>query len=99
MNIDKKQIKEAPKKIGILKGRDVFQCRLKGGLYVTTSNGKVLGAGSRAVIARHLAQKYEPDIEFTELSKSEHVDIEAYSMLLPKYEELTKELMELQESK
>lgn len=99
MEIRPEELKEPPKKIGVLKGRPVFQCRLKGGLFVAVTNNKVIGTGSHRAIMRHIAQKFEPEIEFTELSKSAHVGIEAYALLIPKYEELTQSLITLQDEK
>ena len=96
MNIDSKQIDEKPKKVGNLHGKPVFHLRTKGGLHILVmqkaSGYETLGTGPHRAVARHIASKYEPDIVWSELSKSDHVDPEAYAMILPKYEEITEAL-------
>lgn len=90
---------EFKKKVGKAKGKDVYHVKTRGGLHVMAMDGgTVLGAGPHRAVARHLAQKYEPGVEWTELSKSDHVDFEAYSHLLPKYETITQRMRELQKS-
>jgi hypothetical protein len=37
----------------------------------------------------------EPDVQWTELSKADHVDFEDYAPLLPKYEAITERLRKL----
>lgn len=102
MNIDAKQIDEKPKKVGHLNGKPVFHMRTKGGLHILVmqKNGsyETLGTGPHRAVARHIAAKYEPEIVWSELSKSDHVDPEAYAMILPKYEEITEALRTLQKA-
>lgn len=101
MNLTAEQIDEKPKKVGDLKGRPVFHLRTKGGLHVlVTPRGasfETLGTGPHRAVARHIAQKHEPDIIWSELSKADHVNPESFAMILPKYEELTDALRKAQE--
>lgn len=99
MNIEAKQISEKPKKVGILKGKPVFQLRTKGGLYLLVlqkgASYETLGTGPHRAVARHIATQHEPEVVWSDLSKSDHVDIEAFELILPKYQELTDALREL----
>jgi hypothetical protein len=96
MDIEPKQLAEKPKKVGKSEGRDIYQLRTKGGwhMIVAPKNGRMetLGAGPLAAVARHIANKKKSDIEWTELSKSEHVSPEAIEELVPKYEKVTHEI-------
>jgi hypothetical protein len=96
MQIDPKEIKGKPTKIGILKGKPVYELRLKGGLFVAVCSNKVIGTGSHRGISRHIAKRHEPEIEWTELSKSSHVPIEHFALSLDKYEALTEALANMQ---
>lgn len=90
---------EFKKKVGVCrsKGRDVIHYKTRGGLHLMAlDNGHVIGSGPHRAVAKKIAKQHEEDIEFTELSKSDHVDEEAYAHLLPKYEALTKHIRELQ---
>ena len=99
MNIDAKQIDQKPKKVGNLNGKPVFHLRTKGGLHILVmqKNGayETLGTGPHRAVARHIASKHEPEIVWSELSKSDHVDADAYALILPKYEEMTAALRRL----
>jgi hypothetical protein len=53
---------------------------------------ETLGAGSHPGIARHLAKKFDTTVEFTELNKSETLELRHFEDLLPGYEELTLQL-------
>ena len=98
MQIPSNQI-EFKKKVGKSKGKPVFHVKTRGGLHVIADDkGTVLGSGPHRAVARHLAQKFEPDVEWTELSKSDHVDFEAYAHLLPQYEALTERMRALQKA-
>lgn len=96
MNIETKQIDQKPKKVGHLRGKPVFHLRTKGGLHLLVmqkaSGYETLGTGPHRAVARHIASKYEPDIVWDLLSKSDHVDMDAYQLILPKYEEMTETL-------
>jgi hypothetical protein len=85
------------KKVGKVGTKSIWHIKLKGGLHVMADDaGKVIGSGPHRAVARHLASKYEPDAVWSELSKSDHVDLEAFEHLLPKYEALTKSMMAMQ---
>lgn len=96
MQIPTAQI-EFKKKIGKAKGKDVWHVKTKGGLHmVTDAQGVLLGSGPHRAVARFLAQKFEPEIQFSELSKSDHYDFDDFKHLIPDAEELTKHMRELQ---
>jgi hypothetical protein len=94
IDIPKEQV-QSKKVIGHIKGDKgkVIEVRLVGGLHmVVSANGpkvEVLGVGPHRSISRYIAEKKEPDIEWTELSKSDYVDPALFAFVLPKYEELT----------
>lgn len=88
------------KKIGKVKNNPVFHLKTSGGLslILMTKNGKVetLGSGSHVAVARFIAEQHEPDIEWTELSKSEELDIKAFASVIPEYEALTGRIRDLE---
>lgn len=100
MDISSEQISEKPKKVGTLKGRPVFSMRTKGGLYMLVApkgqSFETLGTGPHRGVARHIAQKHEPDVVWTDLSKADHVPIEHFEFVLPEYEDLTNRIRKLQ---
>lgn len=97
MQISQNEI-EFKRKVGRAKGKDIYHVKTRGGLHVMAlGTGTVLGAGPHRAVARHLAQKFEPEAEWTELSKSDHIDYEVYSHLIPKYEEVTNKMRALQQ--
>jgi hypothetical protein len=75
VNIPKSEIIGRPKKIGTLGSEPVMELQTIGGLALVflAKNGttQILGVGSHKAIARHIALKENPDIQLTELSKSE----------------------------
>lgn len=99
--IDTKQLAGPPKKIGMQGKRPVFAYKTKGGLYIVASpkvnksNGvEILGLGSHPQVARINAERTieknkEEEIVYTELSKSEHVQLDNYLSLIGQSEELT----------
>jgi len=90
------------KKVGKSKGEDVYHLKLKGGLHIMAKGPqrRVLGAASHRAVARHLAQKFEPEVEWTELSKSEdHVSPDYFDAMVPYYEDVTRSLRDLQDKK
>lgn len=101
MNLTTNQIDEKPKKVGDLRGRPVFHLRTKGGLHVLVmakgASFETLGTGPHRAVARHIAQKHEPGIVWSELSKADHVNPESFQLILPKYEELTNALRAVQQ--
>lgn len=81
------------KRVGKLKGKAIWHVRTRGGLHlIADDSGKPVAAGPHVAVARHLAEQYEPALEWTELSKSDHVAYEAYQHLLPEYRELSDQL-------
>lgn len=100
MNLEAKQLESKPRKIGDVHGKAVYHLKTKGGFHVLAmqkaSGFETIGAGPHPAVARHLASKYEPDIVWTDLEKSEHVDPSLFALMLPKYEELTESLRALE---
>ncbi len=89
------------KKVGKLGDAQVMEIGLIGGLHLIAKarpGGKteILGAGPHRAVARHIAKKRNPEIEFTELNKSDHIEPIFFENLLPRYEGLTDELIKLQ---
>lgn len=96
MNIKPNEIADK-KRIGNIGTKPVFKVSTVGGLHLVVSAGggrdvEVLGAGSHPGIARHLARKKAPDIEFTDLAKSEDVDPRFFEDKIAEFEALTDEL-------
>jgi hypothetical protein len=87
------------KKIGLLKGRPVFEIGCKGGYVVVCSpNGNKidqLGAGPHRAVARFIAKQTAPDVEIDELSKADWVDPDTFAHLLPYWVNVTNALNEL----
>lgn len=80
------------KTVGKTDGHPVTYVKTVGGLHLITNHrGTVIGSGPHRQVARHIAARHA-DIEWTELSKADHLPLEAYQHLLPEYEELTKQL-------
>jgi hypothetical protein len=101
MDITPKQLEGSPKKIGLLRGKSVMAIKTKGGLsliLVDKGSGKwsTLSCGPHRAIARNIAEKSEPTIEWTDLEKSGYIDPASYEFLLPKYTELTNALRKMQ---
>lgn len=95
MDIDPREYKEKPRKIGTLRGKDVKHIRLRGGLHILAKDGdEPLAIGPHVAVAMALAMRAEPDLIWTELNKSEYVDPETMAFLLPKYEALSQALRE-----
>jgi len=91
MVIQQKHIAQK-RRIGNLHGQPVIEILLKGGLVLVTSikDGKpfTAGLGPHRCVARFMAEKAEPDLELTELSKSEagEVSLAGIMSVLPEYE-------------
>lgn len=90
------------KKVGKLDGNPVIELATTGGLHlvVTARGGKVetLGTGPHRAVARHIAKKRQPEIQWTELAKADHVEEVYMTPVLPKYEALTLEMRKLEGS-
>jgi Cft2 family RNA processing exonuclease len=95
MNITEKHI-ASKKRIGTLDGKPVIEVVTSGGLYMVVyqKSGTVetLGTGPHRAVARYIAKKREPNLEISELSKSDHVEESAILSVVPKYEKLTDDL-------
>jgi hypothetical protein len=95
MQIDQKHLARK-KQVGSLKGKPVFHLETTGGLSVYVSgaggNFQVISSGPHPGVARYMAEKREPDIQLTELSKSEYVEPYLFLGILPEYEKLTDQL-------
>lgn len=98
MNLTQEQV-AAVKDIGVLKGGKVFEVITKGGLVlvVGTKNGQrvTLGAGPHRAIARFIAKESEPDLNITELSKSDSLDAIDLNNSLPACRALTKRIQSI----
>lgn len=98
-NISSVQIQNK-EQIGELNGQDVYEIVTKGGLYldvVLKKDGKlnVLSTGSHKAIARHIAQKDNPSLKITKLTKSESLPKSILEANLQEFIALTKTLQEL----
>jgi hypothetical protein len=76
MNVSRDQFASRPQEIGTFKGQPVMEVALKGGLHLVFAvkkNGgtETLGTGSHRAVARFVAEKENPDLAITELTKSE----------------------------
>jgi hypothetical protein len=84
------------RKVGLYKGNPVTELGLIGGFHIVAGfrGGKkvIFGTGSHPAVARRVAKRLEPEIAWTELSKSDEIPEEAYADLLPRYEALTREM-------
>jgi hypothetical protein len=85
------------KKVGKLGDTPIYEVGLIGGLHLIMKAGSKspLGAGPHRAVARHIAKKRNPEIDWTEISKSDYVEPQFYAAVLPKYEQLTDHLTEL----
>ena len=96
MNITANQI-ALKKRVGTLHGRPVMQLTTKGGLVMIVcqkNEGEnfIASAGPHPAIAKYIAEKKEPDIVFSELSKSDYVDEASILSVYDKYVALTDQL-------
>ena len=98
MNINEKHIK-TKRKIGSIHGKPVVEVVTGGGFHMVATQGegnklKILGTGPHRAVARWIAQKTEPDLEITELSKSDTLDIHAIGPEIARWERITKMFQE-----
>ena len=100
MQISREHLAGKPQKIGTLDGDPVYEIVTTGGLNLVsvTRHGKVemLGVGPHKAIARFLAQKKEPDLVYTSLTKADYVPVEEFPELIAKYEQLTDDFRRVQ---
>jgi hypothetical protein len=64
-----------------------------GGLHLVEARSpdgsrQVIGAGSHRAVARHIAKKQHPDIEWTILEKSQDIDPRDFADILPFWEQV-----------
>lgn len=96
MNVPEQQI-VLKKKVGKSNGKDVTYIKTVGGLHIVTNHkGIVLGSGPHRAVARHIARQFDPDIEWTELSKADHTPLGYFEHLLPEYTAITTQFREAQ---
>jgi len=92
MQIPQNQI-SYKKEIGHSDGAKVFEIGTIGGLHLIImakgSEYTTAGAGPHRGIARFIAKKKHPGMQFTALEKSEDADPSTFQDLLPAYEALT----------
>lgn len=85
---------ENKKKIGTVKGQNVYEIKLKGGLMLIANggvNGKVLAIAPHRALARHIAKEAEPELVVDELSKSEDdLPFAMFKHVAPFWVEVTK---------
>jgi hypothetical protein len=88
---------EFKKAVGKVKGRVLWHVKTRGGLHLMAlDGGEVVGAASHRAVARHLAERQEPGLEWTELSKSEYYSFDDYAFLIPEAIEITNRLRKAQ---
>jgi len=101
MELTPQQLDGRPKKVGTLRGKAVMEARTKGGLnLIMTPNEKNskwenLGCGPHRAIARHIAEKREKEIIWSDLAKSDWIDPSHFEWLLPRYEALTERFRDI----
>jgi hypothetical protein len=86
--------KKPPKKIGMHKGKPVFEFVTRGGFNVVAKHGdetgvEILGSGPHRGFARQLAVQKFPDTILDELSKSEQFDPVMFNHLFPVWNKVT----------
>lgn len=96
MNINQNQLKNKGKRVGLFKGSPVMEFETKGGLFllITKVDGKpkTLGAGAHPATAVHIAERDFPELDISELSKSEPLDIYTMRIEADKFTPLTRRL-------
>lgn len=92
MDIGKEQI-QSKRTVGKLNGKPVLELVTKGGLHMIIAQKgdkhEAIGTGPHVAVAKHIAAKREPEIEFTELSKADYMEPYLYMSVVPEYERLT----------
>jgi hypothetical protein len=97
MELTQEQI-ESVDPIGQLDDKKVYRVVTKGGLNLVVINKnaktKILGAAPHKALAKYIAEKEEPEIQWTELAKSEPLDQSVIDAHYPRWSEFTKELQD-----
>jgi hypothetical protein len=101
MQVTNKQI-VSREKVGKIGDSSIMAIGLMGGLHLVvkidekTKKYETLGTGPHRAVARFLAEKREPKIVWTALSKADHVPEEMFQFCLPKYVKLTERFRKAQ---
>lgn len=81
--------------VGKSNGKDVIYVKTIGGLhlmFLKKDKPDLLAAAPHIGVAKFLALENDPSIEWTELSKSNHLEYSQFEHILPEYRSLTEEL-------
>lgn len=98
VDLDRKHIAYS-KIIGKLKNDPIVELATTGGLVMVAikkAKPEILGAGSHRAIARLIASKKQPEIQYTELAKGDYVPEQYVRDLLPRWEAVTNEIRRAQ---
>ncbi len=101
MNVPAAQVK-SKRRCGRSGARAVWHAQTVGGFHIIAAVGdgsgamEILGAGSHPAVARFLARRAAPDIEFDDLAKAEGDDIRDFQDMLPQAEAETRYCRQLQ---
>ena len=96
MNIQDKHI-ASKTRVGSLHGKPVVRLVTNGGLVLigcTKNDGKteILGSGPHRAVSMYIAEHKEPEIVWSELSKSDSLDLASILSVVPRYQDLTEQL-------
>jgi len=84
------------KVVGKVRDDDVIYVKTIGGLHLMflkkAKKPELLAAAPHVAVARYLANENNHDIQWTELSKSQHLDVKDFEHVLPEYRTLTNTL-------
>lgn len=80
------------RQVGRHNGKPVWAVTAIGGIHtiLVGNDGKPVGVGNHAALARHVAKQMCPGIEFDSLEKSEYVPYAAIADLVPDAMEMTR---------
>lgn len=88
------------KLVGKSGSADVHEVVTKGGLHLIVKRAdgksKILGTGPHRAIARHIASKNDPNLNITQLSKSDELDPRVFASQLPEWIRITDMLRDRQ---
>ena len=96
MQLEPKHLDSSKTKvIGQLNGQQVYMLTTTGGLVIVAAAGskhEPLGVGSHPALAKFIAKKAHPDLEITELNKSDDVPERFLADLAPRWEAITQQM-------
>lgn len=102
MDIPTSQI-EFKRKVGRSGGSELWHIKTYGGLHtIFKTMGKsmrFIGSGPHRAVAQRVAEKFDPEIVWTELSKSDHIDEAVIAPLVAEYYKITLQARKLQQEK